>query len=428
MATLEAKRVSGARLAVLALAVGVVDGLVFLGFEWLIKHGTDWLWYDVAGSDDARWRVLPLALGLSIAFSALLRVLGQPRWIPPHVDPLNSAEQEEEPSAPTLPAVGLILLVGAASLLSGASLGPEAPLVATAVALGAWAAAQAGLGERGRLLALASAGALLVAFLGSLLAIAIPLLLLFQRKKLVVPAAVVVTLAGLAAWATVLAITGDSHGYMRVPDAEVHLRDYAAVVVLGALATGVGALLRWLIARLATVTQWIAERLEWWLAAAVFGAVLGLLYLIGGPTVQFTGSEGSAALLSGEHQYGAAALAGLVLVKLLATSWSLTAGYRGGLVFPSAYAGVAAGMFVATELPGLAGPAVLIATVVGLLVSMMPPVAAVLLVLAVLPAEQLPLGLAGAAGAIAGHALVSRRQAAAAPSSTAETDSRRPAA
>ena len=48
-------------LCLVALAVGVVDGLVFLGFEWVVNHGTDWLWNDVADSDDvaggsSRWR------------------------------------------------------------------------------------------------------------------------------------------------------------------------------------------------------------------------------------------------------------------------------------------------------------------------------------------------------------------------------------
>ena len=172
------------------VAVGVADALVFLGFEWLVKHGTDWLWNDLAGSDDERWRVIPLAIVLSLAFSALLRALKQPRWTPPHLDPLHSADGEEHPPAPTLIAVALILVIGAASLLAGASLGPEAALVATSIGLGTWAAARAGLGERGRLLALASAGALLVAFLGSLIALAIPLLLLYQRTKRLAPAAV----------------------------------------------------------------------------------------------------------------------------------------------------------------------------------------------------------------------------------------------
>ena len=409
MATVETKKVSAVRMAVLAVAVGVADALVFLGFEWLVKHGTDWLWNDLAGSDDERWRVIPLAIVLSLAFSALLRALEQPRWTPPHLDPLHSADGEEHPPAPTLIAVALILVIGAASLLAGASLGPEAALVATSIGLGTWAAARAGLGERGRLLALASAGALLVAFLGSLIALAIPLLLLYQRTKKLAPAAVViVALAGLAAWATLLVVEGDTDGYAQIPDADAQLRDYAAALVLGAVAAGVGVLLRLLIGRLTSVTEWVHARLSWWLAGAVFGAVLGVLYLAGGPTVEFTGSEGSGELLSGDRHYGAAALAGLVLVKLLATSWSLTAGYRGGLVFPSLYAGVAASLFVAAEFPSIAGPGVLIAVVAGLLVEMTTPAAGIVMLLALLPANLLPLGLVGAAGAIAGRAALRR--------------------
>jgi hypothetical protein len=100
----------------IALAVGVVDGLVFLGFEWVVKHGTNWLWNDVVDSDDVRWRVVPLALALSIALSALMRALGQPRWTPPHMAPLGPAEgsADEPPPPSALSALAAVLLVGAA--------------------------------------------------------------------------------------------------------------------------------------------------------------------------------------------------------------------------------------------------------------------------------------------------------------------------
>ena len=60
--------------------------------------------------------------------------------------------------------------------------------------------------------------------------------------------------------------------------------------MLGAVAVGIGALLRRLIAEFTALTKWIDDRTSWWLSAAIFGGVLGVLYLIGGPTVQFTGS------------------------------------------------------------------------------------------------------------------------------------------
>jgi H+/Cl- antiporter ClcA len=267
------------------------------------------------------------------------------------------------------------------------------------------------LGAVGRVLVLASAGALLVAFLGSLIPIAIPLLIAYQRtQRLQLAAVVAIALAGLAAWGTVWVVHGDHHGYGSIPSAAVHARDYAAAVVLGVIAVAIGALLRWFIKRLAVVTKRIDDHAPWWLAAAVFGLVLGVLYLVGGQTVQFSGSEGSVMLLSGDMHYGTWALAGIAVVKLAATSWSLTAGYRGGLVFPSVFAGVAVSLLVAGALPDLAGPGVLLGSVAGLLVEMTAPMLGVVMLLALLPAKLLPLGIAGAAGAIAGRLAVTRLQ------------------
>ena len=130
-------------LALVALAIGVVDAVVFVGFEWVVNHGTDWLWNDVAGSDDVRWRVVPLALVLSIAFSALVRWVGQRRFVEPHLDPLHSSDGPP----PTVAGLATILLVGAASLLAGASLGPEAALVGLSAGLGGWAAARVDTGR-----------------------------------------------------------------------------------------------------------------------------------------------------------------------------------------------------------------------------------------------------------------------------------------
>jgi chloride channel protein, CIC family len=399
-------------LLALALAIGVVDGLVFLGFEWAIKHGTDWVWNDVVDTDSSRWRVVPLALVLSIAFSALLRLIGQPRWTAPHLDPLGPTEAPgaEPAPPPALTALGTILLVGAGSLIAGASLGPEAPLVALATGLGAWAAARADVGAPGRLLILASVGALLVAFFGSLIPLAIPVLVLYQRTRSVsVPAVLVVVASGLAAWGTLWLAQGNDHGFGGVPELDVNARDYAAALVLGVVAAGVGIALRRCIEPMSRATQRIQARTSWWLAAALFGAVLGGLYLAGGETVQFSGSEGSAMLLSDPERYGTWALLGIAAIKLLATGWSLSAGYRGGLVFPSVFVGVAISVFVASAVPDLAGPGVLIGAIAGLLVEMTAPALGVILLLALLPAKLLPLGLVGALGAVAGRRLLSPR-------------------
>jgi H+/Cl- antiporter ClcA len=303
----------------------------------------------------------------------------------------------------------VILAIGIGSLLAGASLGPEAPLVAFSVGLGAWIASRAAPGPAGRLFILASAGALLVAFFGSLVAMLIPIALLYQKtKRLPIPAILAIVVAGLAAWGMLWLIRGDDHGFGQIPKATVQLRDYFAAFLLGIIAVGIGMFLRRFVVRLSAVTVRLNGGTSWWLAAAAFGAVLGVLYLIGGETVQFSGSQGSQLLIGRADEYGAWALVGIALVKLLATSWSLASGYRGGLVFPSVFAGVAVSLCVAAIDPGLGGPGIMVGAIVGLLVEMTAPILGIVVLFALVPLKLVPIGLAGAAGALIGRRIVDR--------------------
>ena len=398
-----------AMLTLIALVIGAVDGLVFLGFEWVVNHATDWIWNDLVDSDDKRWRVVPLAIVLSLAFGLVLRLVGEPRWVKPHLDPLGAAEEPGADTAPTPLALLAVLVVGLGSLLAGASLGPEAPLVAFAAGLGAFVAARAAPGPAGRLFILASAGALLVAFFGTLVALLIPVAILVQRtKRLPLAAVVAIAVAGLAAWGMLWLVRGNDHGFGSIPSATVHARDYVAAFLLGVVAVGIGLLLRHLVVRLAGATARIDRRATWWAAAAAFGAVVGVLYLIGGSTVQFSGSQGSGQLILRADEYGAWALAGIALVKLLVTAWCLAAGYRGGLVFPSVFVGVAASLCVAAFAPSVAGPGIMIGAIVGLLVEMTAPILGIVVLFALVPLKLIPLGLAGAVGALLGRRVVDR--------------------
>ena len=375
-------------LAALALGVGVVDGLVFLGFEWVVNHGTEWVWNDFAGTDDVRWRVVPLAIALSIAFSAVLRLLGEARRIEPHLDPMAGADGGPPPTASQPrddPARGgrepaRRGVAGARGTARGA--GRRARRLGRGATRGS--ASVAGCSSR------PASGALLVAFLGSLIALAIPLILLRRRLSVSVVAAVVV--AGVAAFA-VEELLGHGHGFGSIPAADVRPRDYAAALVLGAAGAGIGVAMRWCVRRLARVTARVSG--PWWFVAAVFGAVLGGLYLLGGETVQFSGNKGAPMLLDGEVHYGAWALAGLALVKLAVTGWSLAAGYRGGLVFPSVFIGVAVSLCAAEAVPAIAGPGVLLGCVAGLLVALSNPAMGAVMLLALLPGQAAAAGSRG---------------------------------
>ena len=277
-------------LVVCAVLIGVINALVFMGFEWVVHHGTDYIWNDLVNSDEVRWRVLPLAIVLSLVFSLLVRATRQPRMAPAHVDPL-AAEDEAQPA--TLDGLALILVIGAASLLAGASLGPEASLVAVSTGLGTWLAARAGQTDAARLLVVSSVGALLVAFLGSVVAALIPLLLLLREKRLTLATALPPVAAGLAAYGTLYAVQGSAEGWGSIPAAEdLHLDDFFTAFVLGAIGMGVAVLLRWVLVHSGKVAERIDRTWAWPVSATVFGAVLGVLYLAGGESVQFSGSEG----------------------------------------------------------------------------------------------------------------------------------------
>jgi H+/Cl- antiporter ClcA len=262
----------------------------------------------------------------------------------------------------------------------------------------------------GQLFVLSSIGALLVSFFNSLLPVLIPpLLLRRQGKPLTLRSAVPPVLACLTAWAIVSLIRGETQGPDIVPvTSDGDLSAMLAALVLGMLAVPIGVLLRRMIREMDRRTErW--DRTWYWIAAAViFGAVLGGLYWIGGESVQFSGKEGTHLLYEDRSDYGVAALLGLLLVKLLATAWSISAGYRGGVAFPSVYAGVALGLAVTTALPDVSGTGAMIGGIAGILAEMTSPGMALIMLLALMPLDLLPIGLVGAIGAVAARRALER--------------------
>lgn len=386
------------------MLIGAVVAVVFVGFEWVVNHGTEFVWDDVFGTDDVRWRVVPLAIGASILFSLLLRALGQPRVGVVHTNPLAGGD---DPPPATLSSIVVVLLVGAASLLAGASLGPEAALVAASAAIGAWIAGPANR----RVLTLVAVGALLIVFLGSLVPLLLPLLLMYRQQKRLVPADVLaVLLAGLTAYGVLYLIKGHTDGYGSIPTGtHFDAGDAIAAFILGTGGVVVGGLLKWSVKRASARTARIDARWPWLVSATLFGAVIGVLYLVGGESVEFSGSTGSHMLVADHADETALALAGLLVVKLLVTGWSLAAGYRGGLVFPSIYAGVALSLFVASIDSSLTGAGAAIGTIAGLLSAMTGPVPGLIMLVSLLPAKLIPLALLGMAGALVAGRVVKWR-------------------
>jgi len=87
-------------------------------------------------------------------------------------------------------------------------------------------------------------------------------------------------------------------------------------------------------------------------------------------------------------------------MKLVATAWSLTTGYRGGVVFPSIFTAVATDSFINRVASSFAGPGVVIGVVAGMLTALTGAGFAIVFLLSLLPARLVGLSVAGAGGAI----------------------------
>lgn len=392
------------------ILIGAANALGLLGFEWVVDHGQDLIWNDWAGSDSTRWLVVPLAIVGSIALSLTVRTTRQTRMMPPHTDVLAEAGTMEPG---TLRTIAVLLATGVVSLVGGASLGPEGALLPASIAFGAWVSGKRRAGVEGpvtELLVLSSIGALLVAFFGSVLPAPIPLLIMRRQGKPLTRRSVIPPLlAGVTAWIVVSLIRGDAQGHDIIPiDSGGDLAAVPAALALGVLAVAVGVLLRLVIRLTSGWTDRLDRLWHWIAAAAVFGALLGVLYWIGGESVQFSGQAGTQELYDDRAQYGAAALLGLVLVKLVATAWSISAGYRGGPAFPSVYMGVALSLAITTAIPSVSETGVMIGAIAGILAEMTTPGVAIIMVLSLMPANLLPIGLVGALGAVGGRRVLER--------------------
>lgn len=392
----------------ISVAMGIIVGFLYLGFEWLVNNGSNWLWNDLVQSDTYRWRVIPLAIVMSIALTGTIVALGKKRVLKPSSGLLDELSEIKKTS---IKDITIVLIIGALSLIAGASLGPEASLVAASMGTAAWLSGRLNALKQpvAFVLSISSIGALLAAFFNSLMPVFIPILLLKQKNKLNAINALIVILSGFSAWSVVHLIKDSA--YIQIPvSSSISISNVAIAALLGFLSIALTVCIKWTIEKMFPLIHKLNAKLPWLLSASIFGLVLGLLYFIGGQSVQFSGSEGLKLLSENVAQYSAMALLGLILVKLLSTSWSITTGYRGGIVFPSIYMGVAlslaTGALLSLSKSDQAGA--VIGAVTGVLMGMINPIVSIILALALFPSSLMVVVASGALGALIGLKLFAK--------------------
>lgn len=315
---------------VLAVAIGIGVALTYLIFERAVHHSTMYVWTELFNSNVVRWLVVPLSLGLGLAY------FGVQHWLDPKSEG-HEAHGLGGVSQTSLRNFAKILFIGYFSLIAGASLGPEAVLVPACVVLGGYFGRRVGKGAS--MYGALGFVALMASFFNSFSIGVLSLLLVKKQLKLPLSKQLVVLGVIASGGATVVLHLLEGGGYLHLPRASWHV-NLAMVIVLTVLFAGGYTLafaLKYLhegVDRLGRVVS----RHTWWVHALVASSGLAALYLIGGPLIQFTGNESIRPVLDQASDLGLFSLLIVLVSKLSAMAWSRALGYRGGLIFPVVFA------------------------------------------------------------------------------------------
>jgi H+/Cl- antiporter ClcA len=346
------------RTLVIAGVLGAPVALVAVGFTSLLHGAESLLWDelpDAAGWDEPPWwyvLAIPTLAGAIVA--AALRLPGGGGH--PPLDGLGL----QPPHPLHMPG---ILLAAFATLAGGLVLGPEAPLVALGLVLGAMAARLLRAPEaEGQALVVAGVfAAMATIFAGPLPTLLLLFELVVAGGAVTVQGVIPLLLPGFVASGTgALVFTGirDWPGVREASLQVFHLPAYETVQILDlgwAIATAAAAAAAVTVAR--DLAKLIAGRVEARRSLALVGGGLavGLLAVVfhevASRPAELVLFSGQSSLPSVTAETAGGVLVALVVAKGLAYAISLGVGFRGGPVFPAIAIGVMAGVLASIALP-----------------------------------------------------------------------------
>ena len=280
-----------------------------------------------------------------------------------------------------------------ASLGFGASLGPEAALISLVGGLGSWIATLlkrfTSLGEVAFISASATVATLFGSPLGGTLLTQNELPKKRSKIALYIPAIV----AGFVSFAIFRHFSNGGFFEFNFLPYDFTPSDLPSIVLvsLGGLVLGLTFL------HLNKITNYASDHLKVndITHGILGGLVLGLLALLSS-FVLFSGHEGIQELITDLPTFSGLALIAIALLKLVATSWLLSTGWKGGRFFPLMFAGSAFGLGLAILLnldPMLGLGVGMSATLAAVLKR---PFAAVLLLMFFFPVNMYILAILGA--------------------------------
>lgn len=357
------------KLLALVIVLGVISALITFGFMALVHQGTQLIWQQAAqalGIDLRLFTVVVCTLG-GLLVGLLVKFFGDHSGIFAEVMlEFGKTGRFDYRNAPG------IVITAFVSLLSGASLGPEAPLADACGGIGTWLSDRFKLEDQEtRTMGYSGVSGMLAAFITSPFSGALLGLESAQGDSrgrqtyfwVLFPS----LLASAVATVVFVLLAGSFFETLyKFPTYTPRLVDLLYAAPLGLVGGAVGLLFMLTLKRLQGIFRVMKGRVV--LRGVVGGLGMGIIGALL-PLTLFSGEEGTTDLITHAAEIGFAMLVVLALAKLFATTLVLATGWKGGYIFPIMFASVALGLAVALIFPGIPIAVAVAATMAGALVA-----------------------------------------------------------
>lgn len=338
----------------IAALVAIPAALVTLGYVGIVNVAIDLLWHRLPDALGLPREVVVLAIPIVGGFLVGCAVRYMPGGGGPPPAAGHGIGGDDHESWRALPGVVIASML---SLMAGASLGPEAPLLTIIGSIAGLIAAKASMStELAKLLNVSGLSSMIAGVFASplasglLLAETAPLagLELYRR---IIPALA----AGTVGFFVIDALVGSPIHPLFSDVGDMELLVFPVAAGIGILGGIVGVLYIEAFHRLeAGIPGSLKARPV--VLTTVGGAVIGIVALVFGELTLFSGEHEIGDVVGSAGTLGVSGLAMLFVGKVIAGLASLSTGFRGGKIFPIMFLGGVLGLLVNAVVPGIPAP------------------------------------------------------------------------
>ncbi len=334
--------------------IGIAGGLVATVYYYALELSLHFVWHTLPDilnpyfpSGFPAWNYVWIATTIGGFFVGLtLHFMGLPGEVSLVVDKVH------DPGRISLRQTPAMIVASLFSITAGGSAGPEAPLVQINGSFGGWLGQKLNLTlTTTRVLTFCGMSAALGAFFGAplggaLFALEIPHRRGLEYYEALIPA----VLSAILSFFVFRFNTGLTIGgmYHFVAPPKLSLMNLGQGALLGALGALIAIIFIVLFRSIGYLTQYIEHHT---IALATLGGfAIGLIALVF-PQTLFFGEKEIHTIVETGSTFGVTMLLAIAFAKMLAVSFTLHSGFRGGFIFPLFYIGAAVGLAISLAFP-----------------------------------------------------------------------------